>query len=556
MREMGMQVLNYFLIGCACLAWSEPLLSSDRRPNVLLVCVDDLKPRLGCYGDSLAKTPNMDSFSKRAMVFDFAYCNQAVCSPSRNALMVGLRPQTLGIYDLATNFRKSRPNAVSWPELFKANGYQTQSLGKIFHVGHGNIDDERSWSVPSFRAKKGGYAIEANKLVPENSEYKNGTPTESADVPDDRYDDGSVALEAISRLQESARKPDQPFFLAVGFIKPHLPFVAPKKYWDLYNPEEIGIAKIQEPPQGAPSYAPQYGGELRNYRDVPKSGTLPTDLQRHLIHGYLASTSYMDQQFGLLMRELERLDLEKNTIVILWGDHGWHLGDHGMWCKHTNYEQATRIPFLMAGPGIRAGRTKAMIESVDVYPTVCELAGIIPTSKLDGTSFRSVLEGTSDGIRDHVIHVYPRSKSGQGNVLGRAIRTPRYRMVEWKPIGGSDSDAEYELYDYITDPEETKNLASEKEDVVQQLKKFLARHPTPSPQISSETKNNNSKQDRNSMFDKRDTNRDNRLTREEFLQGQPDPKDAPNRFTKFDVNDDGFLSREEFVSSGKTTTKP
>ncbi|TXT48661.1 MAG: sulfatase [Limisphaerales bacterium] len=530
------------------------------RPNVLLICVDDLKPALGCYGDALAKSPNLDRLAARAVQFNRAFCNQAVCSPSRNSLMTSLRPQTLGIYDLPTHFRKGAPGAVTVGQFFKRHGYRTEGLGKIFHTGHGNIDDADSWSVPSWRSKAGGYALKEStegardtKLGPRGAAY------ESADVPDNKYGDGMIADEAIERLRAAKAKAGEPFFLAVGFLKPHLPFVAPKKYWDLYDRNTFKLAQPQTPPVGAPSYAPQSGGELRNYKDMPAKGTLPDDLQRTLIHGYYAATSYMDAQAGRVLAELDKLGLAANTIVVLWGDHGWHLGDHGIWCKHTNYEQAARIPVLVAGPGVKAGaKTASLVETVDIYPTLAELAGLPAPAGLDGRSFAATLRDPAAPHRDHAIHVYPRSAPDKGSVLGRAIRTERHRLVEWKKPGAPAATAELELYDYQADPLETKNLAAEQPEVIARLRALLAKHPEAKPQISAAAAKQadakaapaKGKQDRNAMFDSRDKNKDGKLSREEFLANQPDPDKAPARFPQFDTNKDGFLSREEFVTSG------
>jgi iduronate 2-sulfatase len=457
------------------------------KPNVLLLCVDDLKPALGCYGDSLAKSPNLDRLAARGVQFDRAHCNQAVCSPSRNALMTGLRPQTLGIYDLPTHFRKGAPDAVTVGQYFKRHGYRTEGLGKIFHIGHGNIDDADSWSVPSWKPKGGGYALkESTEGARESNSGPKGAAYESADVPDSQYADGMIAEEAIERLRAAKAKPGEPFFLAVGFLKPHLPFVAPKKYWDLYERDSFKLAQPQTPPVGAPIYAPQSGGELRNYKDMPASGRLPDDLQRTLIHGYYAATSYMDAQAGRVLAELDKLGLAANTIVVLWGDHGWHLGDHGIWCKHTNYEQAARIPLLVAGPGVKAGvKTGALVETVDVYPTLAELAGLPAPTGLDGRSFAATLRDPAAPHRDHVIHVYPRSRPEVGNVLGRAIRTERYRLVEWKKPGAAADTAEFELYDYQADPLETKSLAAAQPEVVAQLRALLAKHPEARAQITA-----------------------------------------------------------------------
>jgi iduronate 2-sulfatase len=545
-----------------------PLLSLAEKPNVLLICVDDLKPVIGCYGDAQAKTPNIDRLAARGMLFENAYCNQAVCSPSRNALLTSLRPQTLGIYELSTNFRKAAPDAVTLPQLFKNNGYRTEGMGKIFHVGHGNVNDEASWSVPHFNPKGGGYVLPENGAPPEAAARKKenpkveswklprGAPTENADVPDNRYGDGMIAEEAMKRLAEAKQKPDEPFFMAVGFLKPHLPFVAPKKYWDLYDPSKLPQPALNQAPAGAPEFAATTWGELRNYKDMPESGPVSPEQQRHLIHGYYAAMSYMDAQLGKVLDALDASGLAKNTIIVFWGDHGWHLGDHGMWCKHTNYEQAAHIPLLVSAPGVtQAGsRTQALTETVDIYPTLAELAGLKASQTLDGRSFASVLKDSSASHRDHVIHVYPR-----GENIGRAIRTQRHRLVEWKPAGGSAEQAVYELYDYQADPLESRNLAAEQPAVVAELKPLLAKHPEARPQITNKPaakkddgpSKKKSKQDRSAMFDSRDKDKDGQLTREEFLLNQPDPDEAPKRFPIFDADNNGVLSREEFVKSGK-----
>lgn len=526
------------------------------RPNVLLICVDDLKPLLGCYGDVLAKTPNLDRLAAAGVRFDRAFCNQAVCSPSRNALLTSLRPQTLGVYDLGTNFRLGAPQAVTLGQHFRAHGYYAESLGKIFHVGHGNGDDARSWDVPAWKPKVSQYAVAANAAGSAGGGDAKGTAYEAADVPDTQYADGQIADEAIVRLR-AAKERGAPFFLAVGFLKPHLPFVAPQKYWDLHSRDRFVLSELQAPPKNAPAWAPQFGGELRNYRDIPKQGVLSGDLQRTLIHGYYAAASYMDAQAGRVLDELQRLGLRDNTIVVLWGDHGWHLGDHGMWCKHTNYEQAARIPLIVSVSGGAAGAvSSALVETVDVYPTLAELAGLPQPSGVDGRSFAKLLAEPAAVHRDHVIHVYPRSAEGRGSLLGRAIRTERYRMVEWKPIGGSAEEAVHELYDYAEDPLESANLAAERPDTLRALQQLLAGHPEAQPQVkaAAEKAGQNvgagGKQDRGVMFERRDRNGDGSLSREEFLEGQSDPEKAPGRFLKFDVNGDGVLSRTEFVTSG------
>jgi iduronate 2-sulfatase len=453
------------------------------RPNVLLICVDDLKPMLGCYGDATVKSPNIDALAARGMQFNRAYCNQAVCSPSRNALLTGLRPTTLGIYDLATNFRVAAPDAMTLPQYFKQHGYRTEGMGKIFHRGHGNGEDAASWSVPFWNADVVRYALEENKPagrksreaalfdnVPgaEANKLPKGAPYESADVPDNKYPDGQVADEAIKRLENAAKTPAQPFFLAVGFVKPHLPFCAPKKYWDLYDPASLKLAERATPPEGAPAFAPTSWGELRNYAGMPEKGPVPDEDARKLIHGYHAAVSYMDAQVGRVIAKLDELGLAKNTIVVLWGDHGWHLGDHGMWCKHTNYEEATRIPLIVVDPRAKNGRGKSeqLVESIDIYPTLCDLAKLPIPNGLDGRSFARYvnLPNYPERFKLAVMHVYPR-----GDRIGRAFRTNRHRLVEWKVPGAPRETAELELYDYEKDPGETKNMAGEQPRMVKEL---------------------------------------------------------------------------------------
>ncbi len=474
-----------------------------RKPNVLLICVDDLKPTLGCYGDRLARSPNIDRLAARGMRFDRAYCNQAVCSPSRNALLTGMRPTSLGIYDLGTNFRKAAPDAVTLPQYFKQHGYRAEGMGKIFHVGHGNDEDTASWSVPFWKEKVVAYAAQAsgatNTLTREEAFFANdtrpnatlprGAAYEAADVADNAYADGRIADEAIRRLRLGKEKPGEPFFLAVGFVKPHLPFCAPKKYWDLYDRSVFKPAARQTPPDGAPAYAPQFGGELRQYRGIPERGPLDDELQRTLIHGYYAAMSYMDAQLGRVLDELDRLGIADNTIIVLWGDHGWHLGDHGIWCKHTNYEQANRIPLIIVAPGVTKPRShsETLVESVDLYPTLNQLAKLpspgVPQA-LDGASLVPILQRKAfTKKKEAVFHAYPRSPREKGNLIGRAVRTERYRLVEWKRPGASGETADLELYDYKTDPDETKNLAGEKPKVVARLRAILARQPEAKPQL-------------------------------------------------------------------------
>lgn len=479
-----------------------PVLASE-RPNVLLICVDDLKPLLGCYGDNGIRSPNIDRLASRSILFERAYCNQAVCAPSRNSLLTGVRPTTLGIYDLGTNFRRAAPDAVTLPQYFMQNGYRTEGLGKIFHVGHGNHEDPASWSVPHFQAKSIAYLLPENHaktgktreeaLFANETDVSNlprGAAWEAAEVEDDAYPDGQLARETVGRLR-SAKERGGPFFIAVGFLKPHLPFCAPKRYWDLYKREAFKVPELRTPPEGAPAYAPTTWGELRQYSDIPQTGPVTDEQARTLIHGYHAAVSYVDAQIGRVLDELDRLGLTSSTIVVLWGDHGWHLGDHGMWCKHTNYEEAAHIPVLICAPGVsKPGvHTGALMETVDLYPTLCELAGLqVPKNPqpLEGKSVVPILKDPAHRIKDAVFHVFPRNRKPDGAILGRAVRTERYRLVEWKKPGAKPDTADLELYDYEKDPQETKNLASTQPEIVQQLRSILATQPEAKPQLANQ----------------------------------------------------------------------
>jgi len=535
----------------------------DGRPNVLLICVDDLKPALGCYGDTAAKTPNIDRLAARGVRFDLAFTNQAVCSPSRNALLLGLRPQSLGIYDLATNFRRAVPAIRTLPQLFADAGWRTASLGKVFHIGHGNRGDETGWDEPPFRGRTVHYALPENdRPSREAARFDNrddaeklprGSATERADVADDTYDDGRIATEAARRLRAAAAAPETPFFLAVGFFKPHLPFVAPERYWRLHDPDALPRPRRSTAPDGAPPYAAATWGELRQYKDIPDQGPLDDAVARRLVHGYYAATSYADAQIGRVLDALDETGLAANTIVVLWGDHGWHLGDHGQWCKHSNYEQAARIPLVISAPGVTraASRTAALAETVDLYPTLCELAGLPVPSGLDGRSLVPVLKDPAADTKEAVFHFYPRNA-----LMGRAVRTADHRLVEWKKPGAPSSEAVLELYDYKADPAETRNLAATQPDTVARLRAILARQPEAKPQFSAKAPAAGKKpaapaKDRGAMFDKRDANKDGKLTREEFLKGQPDPEEAPKRFPLFDKDGDGTLSRDEFIAGGR-----
>jgi len=482
------------------LALCPVLIAHAERKNVLLILVDDLKPALGCYGDVAARTPNIDRLAARGMRFDLAYCNQAVCAPSRFTLMLGSHSTSTGLYGLGSSLRNALPAAVTMPQHFaKHGGYRTESVGKVFHVGHGNEGDPASFSVPPFKDKVIEYldpkSTDGGQLTREEALFTNqkldqikslprGAAFESPDVKDEDYADGRVAAETIKRLQEARQRRKQdstPFFIAAGFVRPHLPFSAPKKYWDMHDPLKLPMPAFEEHPAGSPKVAHKRGGEIVAYKPVPEGdATFPPELKRQLIHGYYAGTSFVDAQIGKVIDELDRLGLAEDTLIVLWGDHGFHLGDHGIWTKHTNYEQANRIPLLISAPGITRpnSSTRQLAESVDIFPTLAELADLPPPSgpqPVDGLSLVPVLKDPQARVRDHAFHCFPKQ------TLGRAIRTERYRLVEWKKPGATPDLAILELYDYETDPLETQSVVNEQPEVLSQLRAILARHPEAKP---------------------------------------------------------------------------
>lgn len=476
----------------------QPAVAEAQRPNVVLILVDDLKPTLRSFGDPVAISPAIDRLAARGTRFQHAYANQAVCAPSRVNLMTGRRSTSTGIYEFGMDLRKYIPAAVTLPQLFKQAGYHTESIGKVFHVGHGSRDDAASWSVPSYKdhvieyvdpASTGGQPTREEALFYEvpvqgnvwryAATLRRGAAWESPDVPDDAYADGRVADRAVRRLA-ALKGANSPFFLAVGFARPHLPFSVPKRYWDLYDPAKLPMPARDRLPDGAPTFAGKIGGELAAYEPVPAEAAgaeYPEALKRKLIHGYYAGVSYVDAQIGKVLDALEREGLASNTIVVVWGDHGWHLGDHGIWTKHTNYEQAVRQPLIFAGPGTgSAGSAPVQLaETVDVYPTLAALAGLrLPagTQPIDGSDLTPALRDPAAIVRPYAYHAYPRPGR-----IGQALRTDRYRLVRWTQEASGARD--YELYDMRDDPGETRNLAGALPGVRAALEATLDAQPKP-----------------------------------------------------------------------------
>ena len=544
--------------------------AETKRPNVLFIAVDDLRPEVNASGSNVIKTPNLDRIAARGTTFDRAYCQQAVCSPSRSSLMTGRRPDATRVWDLETHFRTALPDAATVAQYFKNHGYHSMSMGKIFH---GGFDDPQSWSVPSQYPKSPQYASEAALKMqndPANTDKKGrarGPAVEDADVPDDTYADGKIARLAVKTLGE-LKQSTKPFFLAVGMLKPHLPFVAPKKYWDLYDPAKIYVPAFQKLPAGAPGFVGHTNGELASYADIPKNGVIDDALARRLRHGYYATISYMDAQVGLVLDALEKEGLADNTVIVLWGDHGWQLGEHGLWHKHTNFEVSARSPLIISAPGQKAVGRKSLslAEFIDIYPTLADLCGLPKPKDVEGVSLKPVLDDAAASVRPVAISQYPRSDGGK-SLMGYSIRDDRWRLTLWRDRKDNSIHAT-ELYDEVGDPHETVNVATKPElaEVIARLTKFLP------PPIAPATDKNTAApagkkgkagkgaakgdpkagtRDRGAMFDGRDLNKDGKLNKEEFMLHQKDPEQAAKNFVKFDKDLSGDVNREEYVKSGK-----
>ncbi len=533
--KMSKKGIRYLMLAMVAFVHNGVAAQQTARPNVLFIAIDDLKPILGCYGNKQIKTPNIDRLAKMGTVFTSNYVQQAVCGPTRASLMTGKRPDYTQVWDLKTKIRDINPDILSIPQYFIAQGYSTQGIGKVYDPRCVDKDiDKPSWSVPYYKTADkyypagmgepalGRYQLAETKQLVEKytkeavdkgmsksevNDYvqkKIKPATEAADVPDNAYNDGANILQAKDILGKLS-KTDQPFFFAVGIAKPHLPFVAPKKYWDLYKRDDMPLAKFQEQTTDPVSVAYHTFGEMRGYTDIPPLTsftdqkpygiTLPVDKQKELIHGYYAAISYTDANVGRLLDALDSLGLTKNTIIVLWGDHGWHLGDHNLWCKHTNFEQATQAPLIIAAPGIAPSKTSSQTEHIDIFPTLCELAGVNIPDQLDGKSLVPLMKNPAATVKEFSVSQYPRSNAtaenerlgyADANVMGYSIRTKQYRYTIWMKSGFRSNQPfdqklliGTELYDYKKDPEERRNVAKEKEYIAvvkqmdEKMKTFL-----------------------------------------------------------------------------------
>lgn len=513
--------------------------NETKKPNILFIAIDDLRPELGSYGSDIAISPNLDRIAAAGLQFNKAYTQQPICGPSRASLMTGGRPDSIGVTRNKTYFRDLNPNIITLPQHFRENGYETAFAGKIYHDSDKRmVDADHSWSKmkPAEMPKRtielfDGFALKENQDVTRQARadlYKKygessisgvrslakGPAFESADVPDNAYDDGYNTDVAIEMMKEMAANPNKPFFLALGMKKPHLNWVAPKKYWDMYDPKDIKLSTQTEAPESSSTLGLHPSFELRVRHGIPKMGPLGDDLSVKLKHAYLACISYVDAQVGRIIDELEKQGLRENTIIIVWSDHGWHLGEMGIWGKATNYEITTRVPLMIWTPDMpdknRGAQTEALVELVDIYPTLAELAGLTLPKHLDGQSFAPLLDNPKREWKQAAFSQFPtpalrewasvalepamrntyfgdlidvvenRIKADpkvewdrellEEYVMGYAMRTQRYRLIAWKDVRDLDkAPIDVELYDHKVDPTETKNIAAEHPQLVEKL---------------------------------------------------------------------------------------
>ena len=457
---------------------------AQNKPNVLVFIIDDLRADLGCYDNSFIKSPNIDKLAEDGVVFNNAYCQQAICAPSRMSILSGQRLETLGIYDLFTPLRSVHKNITTLPQFYKEKGYQTVSIGKVYH--HSN-DDKESWTIHIPKEENTYNAIENIAILDslkKSGSKGNGPAYECADVDDEAYKDGRAAKYAIETLHKI--KNDN-FLMFVGLSKPHLPFNAPKKYWDLYSEELIQIP-ARETPKGMYQQALTNWGELRNYYGIPQKGLLNDDLTRKLIHGYYASVSYIDAQIGKVLNTLDEMDLRKNTIVILMSDHGWKLGEYGAWCKHTNFELDVHVPMIISRQTNYAQRvsnvkTNALVENVDLFATIAEACGFeIP--QMDGKSILPVVDNPSLKWDEGAYSLYPRGRK----TMGCTCTDGEWRYTEWR---NSDTQEVLgtELYSHKNGPIAIENLAGMPDffEVEQKMKAMLEKkYPANRPSFYSE----------------------------------------------------------------------
>jgi iduronate 2-sulfatase len=522
------------LLVCLVLFSNCSVAQNNKKPNILFIGIDDLRPELGCYGSDIAVSPNLDKLASDGLLFNNAFCQQAICGPSRASLLTGIRPESSGVFHNYIKFREANPDVITLPQHFMQNGYETVYAGKIFH--HGDLDDEKSWSrlpaidsmIANGISKPVGFALKENIKIQSDTKKEmfdkygdvakfglaSGVAYESANVSDNTYSDGYNTELAIATMKEMLAKSDKPFFLGLGFNKPHLNWVSPKKYWDLYDREKIKITAQDTIPKNGAEMGLHPSFELRVRSGIPKKGSIDDELAITLKHAYLACVSYIDAQIGKMISALDEAGIRDNTIIIVWSDHGWHLGDMGIWGKATNYEIATRVPMMIWTPdmpkGSRGKTTDALVELVDIYPALSNLAGINIPEHIEGTSFKPLLEQPNTPWKTAVFSQFPspalrewgaypirpamretyfgplleeveariieqqkekwNRELFENSLMGYAMRTQQYRFIVWKDRDNLEKSPVFiELYDHKVDPLETINIADSNPELVDKL---------------------------------------------------------------------------------------
>jgi len=444
--------------------------------NILFIAVDDLRPELGCYGNKVVLSPNIDRLAATGITFNHAYCQQAISMASRASLLTGMFPESYGIYKCGP-VAEAIPDAVTLNGFFEKAGYNVRGMGKIYHHPVDHRRQFPGWtdqrSQPGRKWDGRGYLTLESKALMDSTGQ--GPAFEWPVAEDGDYYDGYTADQACKELTELSKK-DKPFFLAVGFHKPHLPFNAPLKYWDMYDRDRLKLPDNQFLPENFVTHTKYNFGELRNYNGIPKGNeSFSEDLKKTLIHGYYACVSYTDSQIGKVLNQLKALDLEKNTIIVLFGDHGWKLGEHGMWCKHTNFELDTRATLIMRVPGVTPAETDNFVEFLDIYPTLVDLCGFTVPENLDGTSLMPVINKPQKIVRTAAFSIYPHNQNNDDRlVMGYSVGTPDYRYIEWVHVKSGRIEG-VELYDHRTDPGENINVAgvAGNETVCKELSQLL-----------------------------------------------------------------------------------
>jgi len=424
---------------------NEEKYTASKKKNILFIMVDDLRPELNIYGENKISSPHIDALAKSGVVFNRAYSNVPVCGASRASLLTGIRPTSKRFLRYNASIKKEAPNELNLVKHLKNEGYTTISNNKITHLKYDIEEWDEEW-YPSSK-KWRNYITEENILLESNG--KHGYAYESPDVDDDAYNDGETANKSIQDLK-NLKATGKPFFLAVGFVKPHLPFNAPKKYWDLYDSKKIELPKNNQFQANVPNRARHLWGELRYYKDIPKKGQVSNELAKKLIHGYYASVSYVDAQVGKLIKGLDDLGMRENTTIILVGDHGWSLMEHGLWVKHSNFEVALQVPLIISDSDIQKNKkTNSIAELVDLYPSICDLANISKPAHLEGNSLTNALKNPSKVFKNKAYARYQK---------GETLIADNFFYTEWQI---NDKTIAKMLYDHNTDPDENRNLAIE-----------------------------------------------------------------------------------------------